>query len=61
MHVFIDDGNIGNELPHFLLGLCESRGQGIEEGFQDLAMGVGHDEEGKWKWRGGTTHKMGYG
>jgi hypothetical protein len=33
MHVFIDGGNIGTELPHFLLGLCESRGQGIEVGF----------------------------
>jgi len=33
MHVLIDGGNIGTELPHFLLGLCESRGQGIEAGF----------------------------
>ena len=47
MHVFIDGGNIGTELPHFLLGLYESRGQGIEVGFYVLAMGVGHDEEGK--------------
>jgi hypothetical protein len=47
MHVFIDGGNIGTELPHFLLGLCGSRGQGIEAGFQVLATGVGHDEEGK--------------
>jgi hypothetical protein len=30
MHVFIDGGNIGTELSHFLLGLCEIRGQGIE-------------------------------
>jgi hypothetical protein len=47
MHVFIDGGKIGTELPHFLLGLCEIRGQGIEVSFQVLAMGVGHDEEGK--------------
>lgn len=26
MHVFIDGGNIGNELSHFMLGLYESRG-----------------------------------
>jgi hypothetical protein len=54
-HVFIDGGNIGTVFPHFLLGLCESRGQGIEVGFQVLAIGVGHDEGGKWKGTGGTT------
>ena len=47
MHVFIYGGSIGTELPHFLLGLYENRGQGIEAGFQVLATGVGHDEEGK--------------
>jgi hypothetical protein len=61
MHVFIDGSNIGIELPHFLLGLCESRGQGIEAGFQVLATSVGHDEEGKWKGTSETTQKMGYG
>jgi hypothetical protein len=47
MHVFIDGEKIGTELPHFLLGLCEIEGQGSEASFQVLAMGVGHDEEGK--------------
>jgi len=61
MHVFIDGFNIGTELLHFLFGLCESRGQGIEAGFQVLAMGVGNDEEGKLKGTGGTIQKMGYG
>jgi hypothetical protein len=61
MHVFIDGGNIATELPHFLLGLCENRGQGIEAGLQVLATGVGDDEEGKWKGTDGTTQKMGYG
>jgi hypothetical protein len=46
MHVFIDGGNIGTDLPHFLLGLCERKGQGIEVGFQVLATGLGHDEGG---------------
>ena len=61
MHVCIDGGKIGTELPHFLLGLCEIRGQGIEESFQVLAMNVGHDEEGKQKGMGGTTQNMCYG
>jgi hypothetical protein len=55
MHFFIDGGNIGTELLHFLLGLCESRGQGIEAGFQVLATGVGHDEGGKME-RDGWDH-----
>jgi hypothetical protein len=45
MHVFIDGGNIGTDLSHFLLGFCEIRVQGIEASFQFLAMVVGHDEE----------------
>jgi hypothetical protein len=61
MHVFIDNGNIGIELSHFLLGFCEIRVQGIEASFQVLATGVGHDEEGTRKGAGGTTYKMGYG
>jgi hypothetical protein len=52
---FIDGGNIGTELSHFLLGLCEIRVQGIEVRFQVLAMGVGHDEEGTRQGVGGTT------
>jgi hypothetical protein len=44
MHFFIDGGKIGTNMPHFLLGLCEIRGQGIEASFQVLAMGVGHDK-----------------
>jgi hypothetical protein len=61
MHVFIDGGNIGTELSHFLLGFCEIRVQVIEASFQVLAMGMGHDEEGTRKGAGGTTHKMGNG
>jgi hypothetical protein len=55
MHVFIDSGNIGTELSHFLLGFCEIRVQVIEASFQVLATGVGHDEEGTQKGAGGTT------
>ena len=61
MHVFIDGGNIGTELSHFLLDIYEIRVQGIEVRFQVLAMGVGHDEEGTRKGAGQTTKKMGYG
>jgi hypothetical protein len=61
MNVFIDGGKIGTKFTHFLLGLCEIRGQGIEVSFQVLAMGVGHDEERKRKGTVGTTQKMGYG
>jgi hypothetical protein len=46
MHVFIDGGNIGTEMSHFLLGFYEIQVQGIEVRFQFLATGVGHDEEG---------------
>jgi hypothetical protein len=49
MHVFIDGGNIGTELSHFLLGLYEIRLQGIEASFQVLATGMGHDDEGTKK------------
>jgi hypothetical protein len=61
MHAFIDGGNIGIELSHFLLGFCEIRVQEIQVSFQVLATGVGHDEDGKLKGLGGTTHKLGYG
>ena len=44
MHGFIDGGNIGTELSHFLLGLCEIRLQGVEVSFQVLAMGMGHED-----------------
>jgi hypothetical protein len=59
MHVFIDRGNIGIELSHFLLDFCEIRLQGIEVSFQLLAMGVGHDGKGTRKEEFGTTQKMG--
>jgi hypothetical protein len=49
VHVLIDGGDIGTELCHFFLGLCEIRLQGIEAGFQVLAMGMGHDDEGTEK------------
>ncbi len=49
MHVLIDDVNIGTELSHFLLVLCEIRLQGIGASFQVLAMGMGHDDEGTEK------------
>jgi hypothetical protein len=61
MHVFIDGGNIGTELSHFLLGLCEIRVQGIEASFHVLTTGMGHEEGGTRKGAGGTTQKMGYG
>jgi hypothetical protein len=41
--------NIGTELFHFLLGLDETRLQGIEVSFQVLAMGMGHEDEGTEK------------
>jgi hypothetical protein len=47
VHIFIDDGNIGIDLSHFLLGFCEIKVQGIEASFQVLATCVGHDEERK--------------
>jgi hypothetical protein len=56
MHFFIVGCNIGTKLPHFLLGLYEMRGQGIEAGFKVLDTSVGHDEG-----VGGTTQKMSYG
>ena len=56
MHAFIDGGNIGTELSHFLLGLCEIRLQRIETRFQILAMGMGHDDKGTEK--GGVGSKI---
>jgi hypothetical protein len=41
--------NIGTELFHFLLGLGETRLQGIEASFQVLATGMGHEDEGTEK------------
>ena len=55
MNVFIDGGNIGTELSHFLLGFCEIRVQGIEVIFLVLATDVGHYEEGTRKGESGTT------
>jgi hypothetical protein len=49
MHIFIDGGNIGTELSHFLLGLYEIRLQGIEVSFQVLVTGMGHDDDGTEK------------
>ena len=49
MHVLIYGGNIGIELSHFLLGLCEIRLQGIEASFQVLVMGMVHDDDGTEK------------
>jgi hypothetical protein len=51
VHVLIDGGNIGADLSHLLLGLCEIRLQGIEAIFQVLAMGMGLDDEGTKKER----------
>jgi hypothetical protein len=45
MHLLIDGGNIGTELPHFLLGFCEITVQGSEASFQVLTIGMGHDDE----------------
>jgi hypothetical protein len=60
MPFFIDGDNIGSEMSHFLLGLCEIIVQGVEASFHVLAMGMGHDDEGTRKGVGGTTQKMGY-
>jgi hypothetical protein len=58
MHVFIDGGNIGTKMSHFLLGLCEIRVKFIEAIFQFLAMGMGHDDEGTEKgWVGSHRKK----
>jgi hypothetical protein len=57
MNILIDGDNIGTKFPHFLLGLCEIIGKGIEVDFKVLAMGVGHDEGGKRKGTDGTTKK----
>ena len=46
MHGCIDGFKIGTELFHFLLGLGETRLQGIEESLQFLATGMGHEDEG---------------
>jgi hypothetical protein len=46
---FIDGGNIGTELSHFLSGLCEIRLQGIEASFKVFDMGMVHDDEGTEK------------
>ena len=53
MHVCIDGGNIGIELSHFLLGLCEIRLQSIEVSFQVLATSMGHEDGGTEKGRAG--------
>jgi hypothetical protein len=53
MHGCIDGGNIGTEVFHFLLGLDETRLQGVEASFQVLAMGMGHEDGGTEKgWAG---------
>jgi hypothetical protein len=49
MHVFIDGGNTGIDLSHFLLGIYEIRLQGIEVSFQVLAMGMVLEDEGTEK------------
>ena len=46
MHAFIDGGNIGTELSHFLFGLYEIRLQGIEANYQVLATGMGKLKRG---------------
>jgi hypothetical protein len=49
LHGGIDENNIGTESFHFLLGLSETRLQGIEVIFQVLAMGMHHEDEGTEK------------
>jgi hypothetical protein len=52
MCVFIDGGNIGTELSHFLLCLCEIRLQGIEVSFKSWlwvwAMMMREPKRGDW-------------
>jgi hypothetical protein len=49
LHGCIDHDKIGTELFHFLLGLGETRLQGIEAIFQVLVTGMGHEDEGTKK------------
>jgi hypothetical protein len=49
LHGCIDGRNIGTDLFHFLLGLCEIILQGIEVSFQVLATCMGHDDKGTEK------------
>jgi hypothetical protein len=59
IHVFIYGGKTNAKVYHFMSGLREIRGQGIEENFQVLAMyGIKRENE---KGTSGTTQKMGYG
>jgi hypothetical protein len=58
MHGFIDGGNIGTDLSHFLLGLCEIRLHCIEVGFQVLAIVMGHDDEGTEEGQVGSNFFM---
>ena len=51
LHGCIGCGDIGTELFHFLLGLNETRMQGVEESFQVLAMSMGHEDGGTEKER----------
>ena len=53
MHGCIYGGNIGTELLHFLLGLNETRLQGVEASFQVLAMSMGHEDGETKKGRAG--------
>jgi hypothetical protein len=58
---FINGGNIGTDLLHFLLGLCEIKVKGIEVGFKVFSTGVAHDEGGNQRGASGTTQKKCYG
>ena len=49
----IDGDNIGTKLFHFLLGLNETRMQGVEVSFQVLATSMGHEDGGTEKGRVG--------
>ena len=40
----IDGGNNSTDLFHLLLGLDETRLQGVEASFQVLATGMGHED-----------------
>jgi hypothetical protein len=56
LHGCIDGGNIGTGLFYFLLGLDETRLQGVEASFQVLATGMGHEDGGTKK--GGAGSKI---
>jgi hypothetical protein len=55
LHGSIDGDDIGTKLFHFLLGLDETRLQGVEASFQVLAMSMSHEHGGTEKGQAGSN------